>query len=214
VGISGNQFDNVYGPANNQASAVFTLGMLNLDGSPASFISDDLKNANTYGDFQKLRYYAARAQTLSPTRSLHASLTGQWASKNLDSSEKFYLGGMSGVRAYPSGEAGGSSGQVFSLELRQQLNAQWQFTAFYDYGQVDQYQSNQKADGSSPLVANNTIALRGAGLSLGWSSNQGTQLKLTWAQRIGSNPLATPAGNDTDGSLNIDRFWLTASAPF
>jgi hemolysin activation/secretion protein len=98
--------------------------------------------------------------------------------------------------------------------LRQQLTAQWQFTAFYDYGQVDQYQNNQRADGGGSLIANNSVALSGVGMSVGWRSNQGVQLKATWAQRIGSNPLATLNGNDTDGSLNTNRLWLTASIPF
>ena len=214
AGISGNQFDTLYGGGSNQASVVLTLGKTNLDGSPAAFVSNNLQTADTQGDFQKLRYSLARTQVLTAAGSLHASLNGQWASKNLDPSEKIYLGGMSGVRAYPSGEAGGSSGQIISLELRQQLNAQWQVIAFYDYGQVAQYQNNQKADGSAALVANNNIALSGAGLSLGWRSNQGVQLKATWAQRLGSNPLATPNGNDTDGSLHTNRFWLTASITF
>ena len=214
LGISGNQFDKGYGGGNNQASVVFTLGNTNLNGSPASFISSDLQTANTQGDFQKLRYNMARSQTLSTKVSLHASLSGQGASKNLDAGEKIYLGGMSGVRAYPSGEAGGSSGQIVSLELRQQVNAQWQVIAFYDYGQVAQYQYNQNSAGSAALVANNNIALSGAGLSVNWRSNQGVQFKATWAQRLGSNPLATTNGNDTDGSLTKDRFWLNASAPF
>jgi hemolysin activation/secretion protein len=214
IGISGNQFDNWYGVGNNQASVVLTLGTVNLNESPTAHISSDSQTANTQGSFQKIRYNAARSQSLTPDVSLHASISGQWASKNLDSGEKIYLGGMSGVRAYPSGEAGGSSGQIISLELRQQLNAQWQLTAFYDYGQVDQYQNNQNAVGTGQLLANNSVALSGAGLSLGWRSPQGVQLKATWAQRIGSNPLATLNGNDTDGSLNTNRLWLTASIPF
>ena len=214
IGISGSQQDDWHGGASNLASVVLTHGMLNLGDSPPSFIASDLKTANTQGSFQKLRYYLSRTQMLTPDVSLYASLNGQWASQNFDPSEKMYLGGMSGVRAYPSGEAGGSSGQLFSLELRQQLNAQWQLTAFYDYGQVDQYQNKQKADGSGSLVANNRVALSGAGLSVGWRSNQGVQLKATWAQRLGSNPLATPAGKDTDGSLNRNRLWFSASAPF
>ena len=53
--------------------------------------------------------------------SAFASFSGQMAGGNLDPSEKFYLGGSTGVRAYPSGEAGGSTGQLISLELRRQL---------------------------------------------------------------------------------------------
>jgi len=40
------------------------------------------------------------------------------ASRNLTSAEKFSLGGATGVRAYPSGEALGDTGYVFQGELR------------------------------------------------------------------------------------------------
>ena len=39
----------------------------------------------------------------------------QLSSKNLDSSEKFTLGGIGGVEAYPSGEASGDEGRKISL---------------------------------------------------------------------------------------------------
>ena len=152
--------------------------------------------------------------SLGQEYSLFASLSGQLAGGNLDPSEKFYLGGSSGVRAYPSGEAGGSTGQLVSLELRRQLGAQFQLSAFYDYGQVDQFKNNQRADGTGAMVVANGVALAGAGLALNWRATVGAQLKATWAQRIGTNPLATVTGNDTDGSLVKDRFWFSANLPF
>ena len=42
----------------------------------------------------------------------------QLANKNLDSSEKFTLGGIGGVRAYPSGEASGDEGRKISFDLK------------------------------------------------------------------------------------------------
>ena len=59
----------------------------------------------------------------------------QWAGKNLDSSEKFVLGGASGVRAWPSGEATGDEGWLAQAELRYQ--AGWaQPYVFMDAGTV------------------------------------------------------------------------------
>jgi hemolysin activation/secretion protein len=49
---------------------------------------------------------------------LYASFSGQRASKNLDSSEEFFLGGPNGVRAYPQGEGAGDEGWLSRLELR------------------------------------------------------------------------------------------------
>ena len=45
------------------------------------------------------------APASNDTVSLFASVNGQLASKDLDSSEKMVLGGMYAVRAYPEGEA-------------------------------------------------------------------------------------------------------------
>ena len=50
--------------------------------------------------------------------SLYAAINGQFASKNLDISEKMGLGGANGVRAYPEGEAYGDQGYVLNLEAR------------------------------------------------------------------------------------------------
>ena len=53
--------------------------------------------------------------------SLYASLRGQLAFDNLDSSEKMELGGAYGVRAYPEGEAYGDQGYVATAEARLML---------------------------------------------------------------------------------------------
>ena len=87
--------------------------------------------------------------------------------------------------------------------------------AFYDWGQVQQYHHNRYASSATtPLLARNRITLQGAGLALTWRGGQGTQIQATWARRIGSNPLATPSGADTDGSLHKNRFWINASIAF
>jgi hypothetical protein len=60
----------------------------------------------------------------------------------------------------------------------------------------------------------NSYQLKGAGLALAWQGPRGTALKATWARRIGDNPNPTTAGNDQDGSLVRDRFWLEATLTF
>jgi hypothetical protein len=49
---------------------------------------------------------------------------------------------------------------------------------------------------------------------LAWVSTSGLSLKATWARRIGENPNPTLTGKDQDGTLQRNRFWLTASAAF
>ena len=208
LGLNGNLFDNLGGGGANSASVALVEGNLNLDGSPNQ--AGDAATTRTAGRYTKLRYALARQQVLSADLSFYASLSGQFAGKNLDSSEKFYLGGASGVRAYPASEAGGAEGRLVNLELRWRLPENFNVAGFYDYGRVTVNRDNSFA--GAPAL--NDLSLKGAGLLLAWQSAGGLILKGTWARRIGSNPNPTPAGNDQDGSLIKNRWWLSASLAF
>jgi hemolysin activation/secretion protein len=143
------------------------------------------------------------------------SASRQWASKNLDSSEKLYLGGASGVRAFPNSEAGGSTGVTATLELRREWNAQWQTTLFYDYGRISQYKEPYRTDGSSLLTdTTNDIMLRGRGVSMTYRFVSGAEVKATLARRVSPNPQPSSTGTDNDGTLRLNRFWLNVSMPF
>jgi hemolysin activation/secretion protein len=214
MGVYGNRFDRWAGGGVTSASLFFDSGRLSLDGSPAWYLINDEQTAHTEGGFQKLRWSLSRLQTLGQGFALFVSGNGQFAAQNLDPSEKFYLGGMDGVRAYPGGEANGSTGGLLSVELRKQLSVGWEATAFYDGGQVELYRHNHAPDSTIALAADNRVALQGAGLSLGWRGSHRIQLKATWAKRIGSNPLRIPSGADTDGSHLVNRFWFNAAISF
>lgn len=214
LGVAGHQFDRWAGGGVTSASLALTHGRLSLDGSPASFVAADAQSAATEGNYTKLRWSATRLQSLAPRTTLVVAALGQFAGDNLDASEKLYLGGMHGVRAYPNGEAGGSTGTQLTLELRQNIAPQWEASAFYDWGQVHQYQRNRYAGNTLPLVLRNRVTLQGAGLALAWNVTHSVELKASWAHRIGNNPLATASGADTDGSLHANRLWLEASIGF
>jgi hypothetical protein len=51
-------------------------------------------------------------------------------------------------------------------------------------------------------------------LGYGFVSAKGFNLKVMVARRLGSNPNPTSTGQDQDGSLVLNRFWLSASVPF
>jgi hemolysin activation/secretion protein len=210
--LSGNRFDSLGQGGANAFSWSMTAGKLNLDGSPTQ--SSDASTTRTAGGYKKIRYAISRQQQLAPRWSLYGAFSGQWANKNLDSSEKFYLGSSSGVRAYPSSEGGGTSGQMLNLELRWQVADGWSLTGFYDHGRVRVNKFND-FEGAAAL---NAYALKGAGLAMGWRNSSGTSVQTTYARRVGSNPnaITTEAnrGADQDGSLHIHRFWLTASQAF
>ncbi len=208
VGLTANVFDNLGGGGASSASLNYTDGSVDLEGSPNK-VSDSI-TTNTAGHYGKLRWSLSRQQTLTDQLSFTALFSGQVAGKNLDSGEKFYLGGSSGVRAYPGSEGGGSEGQMLNLELRYRLSDVVTVGGLFDYGQVTVNKTNDYP-GAPEL---NNITLKGAGLTLAWQAPAGINVKATLARRIGDNPNPTLTGNDQDGSLIANRFWLTVSAPF
>ena len=164
------------------------------------------------GAFTKLRANYALSQTLSDTLSFYGQVQGQVANKNLDSSERFFLGGPLGVRAYPGSEGGGTQGAMVNLEIRQRLPEGFQVIAFYDHGRV-QVEKTRPATASNEPAPPNTYSLRGSGLGVIWNGPQKMVIKALWSRRLGSNP--NPAsGMDQDGTKKIDRFWLSASLSF
>jgi len=162
------------------------------------------------GQFAKLRYGLTRQQSMPKNFSLYGNVRGQVASKNMDSSERFYLGGPYGVRAYPNNEGGGSQGVLASVELRYNVMPELQLAAFYDVGTVQVNKFNDHAAAAYP----NNGTLQGAGLSVSWNGPYDIVLNATWAIRIGSNPFANDVGQNQDGSSARNRFWLNASVGF
>lgn len=208
AGLQGNYFDNLLGGGANTAGVTFVTGRLNLNGSPNQ--AADALTTRSDGTFNKVRYNLARRQVLTDKLSLYGALSGQWANKNLDSSEKFYLGGPNGVRAYPVNEAGGTSGELASVEARLALPANLTLSGFYDWGHVV---INRTKDFPGAAVIND-ITLKGLGTSLIWNGPHNTQVRVTWARRIGTNPNPTLTGLDQDGSKVKNRFWLSAGFSF
>ncbi len=113
MGLNGNQYDNWGGGGATTFGLNGVFGRINLEGSPNQ--ADDWLTTHTDGTYAKLLYNLSRQQALTPSLSWFASLHGQAANKNLDSSEKMYLGGVNGVRAYPTNEAGGSEGRLVNM---------------------------------------------------------------------------------------------------
>ena len=206
--LSGNTLDALGGGGANAYSWAMTGGELNLDGSPTQ--GGDAATTRTAGSFKKVRYALSRQQQLSSSVSLFSSFSGQWANKNLDSSEKFFLGGSGGVRAYPGGEGGGTLGQMLNVELRWQLADGWNMAGFYDHGRV----TVNKLNDFTGAPALNGYALKGAGVALSWRSNAGLSLQASYARRLGDNPNPTTTGADQDGTLHLNRYWLTGSLAF
>jgi len=183
-------------------------GNINLDGSLSQ--QTDATTVQTEGVFNKVRVSGTWQQSLTTQTSAFISYTGQLADKNLDSSEKMQLGGMNGVRAYPTGEGSGTDAQLIQLELRHNLESGINLTGFYDWGQL--WLQHDPSYPGGPQ--NNRNTYKGFGASIGYTNDDGVNFKATWARKQGHNPNPTQSGNDQDGTRDRNRYWLQVTVPF
>jgi len=196
IGLTGNHFDTLGGAGSNSYSLTFYQGTVASDAIQV--------NANVAGQYSKTRWALSRQQALMNSVNLYVAAQGQnTGGKPLDSAENMSLGGIAGVRAYPTGEGTGPQGQITNLELRWSASPEWTITPFMDWGRI------QKRE-QSP--ANYT--LKGSGLSATWTAQSGWVAKTTYAHRIGSNPNPTIYNHDQDGSLHKHRLWWSLSRTF
>ena len=210
LSLSGDMLDGLGAGGLTLASLSLSGGHVDLSGNSTNQAADR-SGPQTAGDFLKLGYSLARLQRIMDKLTLWASLNGQVADKNLDSSEKMSLGGPGGVRAYPVLEGTGDDGVITTIELRYNLLPALQVTSFYDYGRIRQSHSANYV--GAPTT--NSGSLSGYGLGLNYTFAGKFALRAVWARRDGDNPFANPInGLDADGSLDRDRFWLTGTAFF
>ena len=112
--LYGDHRDSLGGGGLNSFGLTWSAGKLDIE-TPAA-LTADAATARTNGHFNKLSFNAMRLQSLGGPFSLYGAVSGQFASKNLDLSEKMELGGMYAVRAYPEGEAYADQGVLVTLE--------------------------------------------------------------------------------------------------
>jgi hemolysin activation/secretion protein len=183
LSLSGDARDALAGGGISAFSLAYSGGWVDI-GTPG-VLANDNNSAHTNGHYDKWNLNFLRLQNLSQRASLYITVSGQTAGKNLDSSEKFVLGGAQGVRAYPQGEGAGDAGYIATAELRYTVTPDaalgvLQPFVFFDTGGVtiNQY----------PFVANqaNRRTLSGAGFGLTWVKASDFQVKLTVATRVGN----------------------------
>ena len=191
-------------------SVAFSHGQVRLqDGS--SYQASDMTGNRTEGGFNKIRLNLNYLEAWDKNTDLYVGYSGQLADHNLDSSEKFQLGGAMGIRAYPTGEGSGSDGRMLNFEIRHRFENGITLTGFYDWGQVDELHIPNT---SNPTLKN-SYELHGYGVSAAYNFQNGVSAKATWATRDGENPNPKiPSGTDQDGSRDRNRFWLQVAIPF
>lgn len=186
------------------------LGNLNMQNDVARYWSStDLLNSS--GTFGRINGQFTHEQHLTGPLSVYGAVNGQWASKNLDSSQKFLTGGPTTVRAYAAGTGAVDDGAVSTAELRGRwmLPARWgigeghQFTiaGFYDQSWGNMYHNN------TGLTSQNVVRLAGGGIYAGLARGNDYSLMLTWAHRTGDKDV-------TSGLTERDQFWVSAMKAF
>ena len=136
-GVVGDFRDTLLGGGISNYAANLVGGRLKITTPDEAAI--DAQNYQSAGNYAKLLFSGSRLQVLPNKDYVFLGLQGQWASKNLDSSEKFSLGGPNGVRAYPSPESPSDSALVATWEYRKPLSLEslpgdLVLSAFGDYG--------------------------------------------------------------------------------
>ncbi len=162
-----------------------------------------LGGPRTEGSFSKLTFQASRLQSVLPEHSLYLALGGQWASKNLDASEKLSLGGPRAVRAYPSGEVLVDRGLIGTVEWRWSATSELTPYVFYDAAR-GRPQTNPGLFDTTPA----SRSLRGAGIGLQWVRAGNFSINASLAWRAG-----TPAAV-TDGGGRNPRLYLQLQKSF
>lgn len=197
LSVSGSLRDDWFGGAINAASLTYGHGDVHLQNGLAAQI--DAATAETEGNFDTVIYSLLRLQNLTGSLQLYLSMQGQYASKNLDSSQKFVLGGPNAVRAYDQGVGIGDEGLLGTAELRYSWPSYRWFThpqafAFFDGGSV-------RVNTDPFLPTQNHVELYGAGVGLNVDIVHGFTLRGSVAWQVDSD-------DDVAGSNSGAQGWI------
>lgn len=203
--VSGDRYDTFLGGGYTSWNAGVTTGDMHEKIA-------DIAITNTEGSYTRFNLGLSRLQRLAERISMNLSWSSQLALDNLDSSEKFNLGGPYGVRAYPVGEASGDEGHLVNIDLRYDLPlpatiGTFQLNGFYDAGHITLHK-HLWANAVATATNENSYWLQGAGIGLNYSYSSRISLRGTWAHVIGDNPGRSAGNKDADGRSDENRFWL------
>ena len=199
LSVSGDLQDDLLGGAVNAFSVAVNTGNLQIDDDTAAVI--DAATARTKGSFDTAIYSMLRLQKITDALQLYVAVQGQYASKNLDPSQKFVLGGPNAVRAYAQGDGVGDEGLLGTAEMRYSLpSLGWvdraQVFAFWDAGRL-------RVNKDRYLPSQNYIDLYAAGIGINVDSFAGFTLRGSVAWRVGSEPAIDSTSSGSRGWIQI-----------
>ena len=154
--------------------------------------------------FTVYNYRLSHEQILPKSFAFNIGINGQFADKNLESSQKMLLGGLSGVRGHQAGAASVDEGHVIQTEFKHYLPVFSQSvlvsSLFYDYGFGKSYKHGQFLEKG----VKNSVKLQsvGAGLSLSDAGSYAINASI-----------AKPLDNNINNA-DKHQFWLSMIKTF
>ena len=178
----------------NNFSLGFTHGDLELR-RVEDFQADQAQGtgARRAGRYSRINFSASRLNTLAENTVAYVSYNYQWASKNLDASEKIGLGGPTAVRAYAIGEATSDEAHLFTFEVRRNLPQPGFMPgnlvglAFFDWAR-----GRLNKDPLPPETPTNMRSLSGIGVGVTWTKQDDFLVRSTLAWRLTGSPISDP----------------------
>jgi hemolysin activation/secretion protein len=166
------------------------------------------------GDFYRLNAYLQRLQHLTGQWALYGNLSGQLASGNLDTSQKYYLGGPTSMAGYPPGEVGGDSAVEMHLELRYDfaqpmLNGALQAEVFYQKGWLKQHQDPWSGWQGNNSGLDNEVTLDAIGVGFTQTLQDQWLVRGLIGWQTSDSPVRDPITREnTDGIDDDYRVWM------
>lgn len=211
VGLSGWR-QNLVGQGVTSYGIVLAGGDADLSGNADALATDQLTR-RADGRFAKLSGSLGHMLPLGNTKwNLAANLSGQFANGNLDSSERFTLGGPNGVRAYPVGEAYGDEGWLLAVNLRRPITEAIMGTLFIDHGHITINKETWLGWNAGNTRLDNRYSLTGVGAAIDWRIATAINLSATLATSLGSNSGSNSSGLDADSRSRNARLWINLTA--
>ena len=202
-GLVGDFRDAFLGGGLNAYAFTVTRGELGI--APPNVLALDVgpTGHHTYGSFLKYNVDARRLQRITENASVLFSISGQRATKNLASAEKFSLGGANGVRAFPVGEATADIGLLATVEGRyiwpgvKIFGGDLTFLGFYDHGWARLNETALPSDTEN----NRSIGGYGFGMSAGQDGGFLVRASAAWK---------THGIAQADTAQRVPRIWVQA----
>lgn len=203
----GRLHDELLGGGTTAASLSATLGVTDLTGFEPH-ARRDAEGARTAGAFARVRASLARLQSLGGPWSLFGALMAQGASKNLDGSQQFSIGGLAPERGFAVGETFGDEGFRLNADLRYAvpqpvLGGRLQLALFYDQGAL-RLRKRPQGEGT------NAVVHRSLGVSLRQDWGARGFVHVSAGRQLGSTLVAAQA---PEGERPY-RFWLRLGMTF